>query len=41
MNWNEGRIVVSKELNRQYRRTKGYTKSVGMLGCSLAMALVD
>ena len=41
MNWNEGCIVVSKDLNRQHRRTKGYTKGVGMLGRSLAMVLAD
>ena len=42
VNWNEG--LHSRrhgKSNRLHRRTQGYTKSVGMLGCSLALLLVD
>ena len=42
VNWNEGLHSRCRgKLNRLHHRTKGYTKSVAMLGCSLAMALVD
>ena len=42
VNWNEGLHSWCRgNLNRLHRRTRGYTKSVGMLACSLAMALVD
>ena len=42
VNWNEGLHSWCRvRLNRLYRRTKGYTKRVAMLGCSLAMVLVD
>ena len=40
VNWNEGLHSWCRgKLNRMHRRTKGYTKSVGMLGCSLALLL--
>ena len=42
VNWNEGLHSWCRgKLNRLHRRTKGYTKSVAMLGYSLAMVLVD
>ena len=42
VNWNEGLHSWCRgKLNRLHRRTKGYTKSVVMLGSSLAMVLVD
>ena len=42
VNWNEGLHSWCRgKLNRLHRRTKGYTKSVAMLGCSLALVLVD
>ena len=42
VNWNEGLHSWCRvRLNRLHRRTKGYTKSVAMLGYSLAMVLVD
>ena len=34
-------FVVLGELDRLHRRTQGYTKSVAMLGCSLALMLMD
>ena len=40
VSWNEGwHSWCRGKLNRLHRRTKGYTKSVGMLGCSLALLL--
>ena len=40
VNWNEGLHSWCRgKLNRLHRRMKGYTKSVGMLGCSLALLL--
>ena len=40
VNWNEGLDSwCLGQLNRLHRRTQGYTKSVGMLGCSLALLL--
>ena len=42
VNWNEGLHSWCREkLNRLHRRTKGYTQSVALLGCSLALVLVD
>ena len=42
VNWNEGLHSWCRgKSNRRHRRTKSYTKSVGMLGRSLAMVLVD
>ena len=42
VNWNEGLHSWCRgNLNRLHRRTKGYTKSVAMLGCSLALLLAD
>ena len=42
VNWNEGlRSWCRGKLNRLHRRTKGYTKSVGMLASPPAMALVE
>ena len=42
VNWNEGPHSWCRgKLNRRHRRTKGYTKSVAMLGCSLALLLAD
>ena len=42
VNWNAGLHSWCREkLNRLHRRTKGYTKSVALPGCPLAMALVD
>ena len=42
VNWNEGLHSWCRgKLNRLHRRTKGYTKSVEMLACSLALLLVD
>ena len=42
VNWNEGLHSRCRgKLNRLHRRTKGYTKSVGMLGSSLALVLAD
>ena len=42
VNWNEGLHSWCRgKLNRLHRRTKGYTKSMALLGCSLAIALAD
>ena len=42
VNWNEGLHSWCRgKLNRLHRRTQGYTKSVAMLGCSLALLLAD
>ena len=42
VNWNEGLHSWCRgRLNRRHRRMKGYTKSVAMLRCSLALVLVD
>ena len=42
VSWNEGLHSWCRgKLNRLHRRTKGYTKRVGMLGCSLALLLAD
>ena len=42
VNWNDGLHSWCRgQLSRLYRRTKGYTKNVAMLGCSLAMVLAD
>ena len=42
VNWNEGLHSRCRgQLNRLHRRTKGYTKSVTMLGYSLALLLAE
>ena len=42
MNWNERPHSCRRgKLNRLHRRTKGYTKSVEVLACSLGLLLVD